>query len=59
MVIPRAAVRAITFLSANYSVVYEGPYDSGGWVVVNNPREVGPFTTAPSSGRGRARWDGT
>jgi len=36
MVIPRAAVRAITFLSANYSVVYEGPYDLGGWLVVNN-----------------------
>jgi len=36
MVIPRSAVHAITFLSANYSIVYEGPYDLGGWLVVNN-----------------------
>ncbi len=36
MVIPRAAVRAITFLSTNYAVVYEGPYHEGGWMVVNN-----------------------
>jgi hypothetical protein len=35
MVIPRKAVRAITFLSTNYSVVYEGPYHEGGWVVAN------------------------
>jgi hypothetical protein len=36
MVIPREAVRAITFLSTHYSVSYEGPYDEGGWVVINN-----------------------
>ena len=43
MVIPRPAVRAITFLSANYSVVYEGPYDQGGWVVVNNSPKCWTF----------------
>jgi hypothetical protein len=36
MVIPRKAVRAITFLSANHSVLYDGPFDLGGWLVVNN-----------------------
>ena len=36
MIIPRAAVRAITFLPSTYSVVYEGPYDLGGWTVANN-----------------------
>jgi hypothetical protein len=35
MLIPRAAIRAITFLSSNYSIVYEGPYDLGGWTVAN------------------------
>ncbi|HEY3860805.1 MAG TPA: hypothetical protein VGO59_02870 [Verrucomicrobiae bacterium] len=36
MTIPRPAVRAITFLSPNFSVVYEGPYDTGGWEVINS-----------------------
>lgn len=36
MSIPRASLRAITFLSKNYSIVYEGPYDSSGWVIGNN-----------------------
>jgi hypothetical protein len=36
MVIPRSAVRSVTFLSPHYSVMYEGPYDEGGWLVVNN-----------------------
>ncbi len=36
LMIPRAAVRTVTFLPPGYSVVYEGPYDFGGWMVVNN-----------------------
>jgi hypothetical protein len=36
MNISRAAVRSITFLSSNYSIVYEGPYDASGWTVANN-----------------------
>jgi hypothetical protein len=32
MTIPRSAIRAITFLSKNYSILYEGPYDSSGWI---------------------------
>jgi hypothetical protein len=43
MVLPRAAVRAITFLSSNYSVLYEGPYDTGGWEVVNNTSKSWTF----------------
>ncbi|MGA2175281.1 MAG: hypothetical protein ABSH38_09900 [Verrucomicrobiota bacterium] len=36
MSIPKAAVRTITFLSRNYRIVYEGPYDGNGWVIGNN-----------------------
>jgi hypothetical protein len=35
MSIPRAAVRAITFLARNYRIIYEGPYDAGGWIIGN------------------------
>ncbi len=52
MVIPRAAVRAITLLSANYSVVYEGPYDPGGWVVVNNSPKSWSFRDGAFIGTG-------
>jgi hypothetical protein len=52
MVIPRAAVRAITFLSPNYSVVYEGPYDTGGWVVVNNSPKSWTFQDGAFIGAG-------
>lgn len=31
--IPRAAVQSITFLSSNYSVIYEGPSEIDGWVM--------------------------
>jgi hypothetical protein len=36
MKIPRSAIETITFLSKNYSIVYEGPTDAGGWVIGNN-----------------------
>jgi hypothetical protein len=52
MAIPRAAVRAITFLSPNYSVVYEGPYDTGGWVVVNNSPKSWTFHDGAFIGTG-------
>ncbi|HZM05651.1 MAG TPA: hypothetical protein VFC44_21835 [Candidatus Saccharimonadales bacterium] len=39
MTIPRAAVQSITFLSSNYTILYEGPYDMQGWVTGNNPPE--------------------
>jgi hypothetical protein len=52
MVIPRAAVRAITLLSAHYSVVYEGPYDSGGWVIVNNSQKSWAFRDGAFIGTG-------
>ncbi|HUD47188.1 MAG TPA: hypothetical protein VMR33_10180 [Candidatus Baltobacteraceae bacterium] len=40
MSIPRAAIRAITFLSKNYAILYEGPYDASGWVfgIANMPQ---------------------
>jgi hypothetical protein len=52
MEIPRAAVRAITLLSPNYSVVYEGPYDAGGWVVVNNSPKSWTFRDGAFIGAG-------
>ena len=52
MVIPRAAVSAITLLSPNYSVVYEGPYDPGGWVVVNNSPKSWSFRDGAFIGTG-------
>jgi len=53
MVIPRAAVRAITFLSTHYSVVYEGPYDEGGWMVVNNSPKSWTFHDGAFIGDGQ------
>jgi len=53
MVIPRAALRAITFLSTHYSVVYEGPYDEGGWVVVNNSPKSWTFHDGAFIGDGQ------
>jgi hypothetical protein len=43
MVIPRPAVRSITFLPGNYAVAYEGPYDPGGWMIVKNTPESWSF----------------
>jgi hypothetical protein len=53
MVIPRAAVRAITFLSTHYAVMYEGPYDEGGWVVVNNSPKSWTFHDGAFIGAGQ------
>lgn len=38
--IPRSAIRGITFLSKNYAILYEGPYDASGWVfgIANMPQ---------------------
>jgi hypothetical protein len=52
MIIPRAAVRAITLLAANYSVLYEGPYDAGGWMVVNNSPKSWTFHDGAFIGTG-------
>ncbi len=40
MTIPRSAIRGITFLSSNYTILYEGPYDAGGWIlgIANMPQ---------------------
>jgi hypothetical protein len=38
MTIPRAALRAITFLSKNYTILYEGPYDATGWIRNGTPQ---------------------
>jgi hypothetical protein len=40
MTIPRSAIQAITFLSRNYTILYEGPYDAAGWIfgIANMPQ---------------------
>jgi hypothetical protein len=40
MTIPRSAIRAITLLSKNYAILYEGPYDVSGWIfgIANMPQ---------------------
>jgi hypothetical protein len=53
MVIPRAAVRAIAFLSPHYAVMYEGPYDEGGWTVVNNSPKSWTFRDGAFVGTGQ------
>lgn len=30
--VPRSGVRSVSFLSKNYTILYEGPYDSEGWI---------------------------
>jgi hypothetical protein len=52
MVIPRAAVRAVTFLSPHYAVMYDGPYDEGGWTVVNNAPNSWTFREGALVGTG-------
>jgi hypothetical protein len=53
MVIPRVALRSITFLSPHYSVAYEGPYDEGGWLVVNNLPKSWTFQDGAFIGAGQ------
>jgi hypothetical protein len=52
MVIPRAALRSITFLPSNYAVAYEGPYDAGGWMIVNNSPDSWTFHEGAFVGSG-------
>jgi hypothetical protein len=52
MVIPRSALRSITFLSSNYTVAYEGPYDQGGWLIANNSAEGWTFHDGAFVGSG-------
>jgi hypothetical protein len=59
MTIPRSAIRAITFLSRNYAILYEGPYDASGWVfgIANMPQswtyQDGWFTSQGTGCLGR------
>jgi hypothetical protein len=59
MTIPRSAIRAITFLSKNYAILYEGPYDASGWVfgIANMPQSwtyhEGWFTSQGTGTLGR------
>jgi hypothetical protein len=59
MTIPRSAIRAITFLSKNYAILYEGPYDASGWVfgIANMPQswtyQDGCFTSQGTGTLGR------
>jgi hypothetical protein len=36
LTVPRASVQSITFLSSNYSILYEGPGDAEGWIIGNH-----------------------
>jgi hypothetical protein len=33
LTIPRASVQSITFLSSNYTILYDGPVDTDGWII--------------------------
>jgi hypothetical protein len=33
LAIPRACVQSITFLSSNYTILYDGPGDTDGWII--------------------------
>jgi len=48
--IPRASVRAITFLSSNYTILYEGPSDAFGWVVASQNPESWTFQDGSFTG---------
>ncbi len=39
LVVPRSSVQSVTFLSSNYSLLYEGPGDGDGWIVGNHNPE--------------------
>jgi hypothetical protein len=34
--VPRSGLRSVTFLSKNFTILYEGPYDTEGWVITSN-----------------------
>ena len=39
LTVPRSSVQSITFLSSNYTLLYEGPGDADGWIVGNHNPE--------------------
>ncbi|MGP8202089.1 MAG: hypothetical protein ACLQU4_21590 [Limisphaerales bacterium] len=48
--IPRASVRTITFLSSNYTILYDGPSDAFGWVVGSHNPESWSFQDGSFTG---------
>jgi hypothetical protein len=58
LTVPRASVQTITFLSSNYTVLYEGPDNADGWIVGSqNPESWtfrdGAFISASTGSLGR------
>jgi hypothetical protein len=43
LAIPRASVQTITFLSSNYTILYDGPDDSHGWLIGGRNTESWTF----------------
>jgi hypothetical protein len=58
LIIPRASVQSITFLSSNYSILYDGPSDAAGWSIGGHDPESwtfrdGAFISGPPGTLGR------
>jgi hypothetical protein len=43
LTIPRASVQTITFLSSNFTILYDGPSDASGWIVGSQSPESWAF----------------
>jgi hypothetical protein len=43
LTIPRASVQTITFLSSNYTILYDGPSDAAGWIIDSHNPESWTF----------------
>ncbi len=43
LTIPRASVQTITFLSSNYTMLYDGPGDAAGWIIGSHNPESWTF----------------
>jgi len=43
LTIPRASAQSITFLSSNYTILYEGPSDADGWIIGSHNPESWTF----------------
>jgi hypothetical protein len=43
LTLPRASVQSITFLSSNYTMLYDGPSDASGWIVGGHNPESWTF----------------
>jgi hypothetical protein len=39
LTVPRASVQSVTFLSSNYTLIYDGPGDTDGWIIGNHNPE--------------------